>query len=116
MKRLCSKRVISTYLDNDDALNVGFIDDLQQKVATISDDTFIYYDDGYQLYTDYKYMMQIHYPRNHFVSYVEKDDPTTVKGVFRHAHIILYTPLKEPKSSIFKTRECGVKLFMRRMW
>lgn len=50
----------------------------------MDDDTFIYYDDEYQLYTDYKYMMQIHYPRNHFVSYVEKGDPSTVKGVFRY--------------------------------
>lgn len=84
VKRLCAKRVISTYLDNDDALNTGLIGDLQQRVAKISDDTFIYYDDGYQLYTDYGYMMQIHYPRNHFVSYVENGDPATVKGVFRH--------------------------------
>ena len=84
VKRVCSKRVISTYLDNDDALNIGFIEDLQQRVAMISDDTFIYYDNGYQLYTDHKYMMQIHYPRNHFVSYLEKGDPATVKGVFRY--------------------------------
>ena len=92
VKRVCSKRVISTYLDNDDALNIGFIEDLQQRVTTISDDTFIYYDNGYQLYTDHKYMMQIHYPRNHFVSYVEKGNPSTVKGVFRHGtHYFIYT-------------------------
>lgn len=92
VKRVCSKRVISSYLDNDDALNIGFIEDLQQRVKSISDDTFIYYDKGYQLYTDHKYMMQIRYPRNHFVSYVEKGDPSTVKGVFRHGtHYFIYT-------------------------
>lgn len=92
VKRVCSKKVISTYLDNDDALTIDFIEDLQKRVITISDDTFVYYDNGYQLYTDHKYMMQIHYPRNHFVSYVEKGDPATVKGVFLHGtHYFLYT-------------------------
>ena len=28
--------------------------------------------------------MQIHYPRNHFVNYVENGDPTHVKGVFAY--------------------------------
>ena len=81
-KRLCAQRVISTYLDNDDALNVGFIEDLQWRATSISNDTFVYYDNGFQLYTDSKYVMRINYPRNHFVSYVEKGDPNNVKGVF----------------------------------
>ena len=29
-------------------------------------------------------MMEISYPKNHFVSYVDKGDPSTVKGVFRY--------------------------------
>ena len=84
VKRLNAKRVITTYLDNDDALNVRFIGDLQQRVTSMDDGTFIFYDDGYQLYTDHKYMMEITYPRDHFVSYVEKGDSSTVKGVFRY--------------------------------
>lgn len=91
VKRVKAKRVITTYLDNDDALNVKFLEDLQQRVASIDDDTFIYYDDGYQLYTDHKYIMKINHPRNHFVSYVEKGDPATVKGVFCHGtHYYIY--------------------------
>ena len=38
-------RVITTYLDNDDALNVKFLEDLQQRVALIDDDTFVYIGD-----------------------------------------------------------------------
>lgn len=92
VKRLKAKRVITTYLDNDDALNVRFLDDLQQRAASVDDDTFFYYDDGYQLYTDHMYLMKIIYPRNHFVSYVEKGDPATVKGVFCYGtHYYIYT-------------------------
>lgn len=82
VKRLNAKRVITTYLDNDDALNIRFIGDLQQRVTSMDDDTFIYYDNGFQLYTDHKYMMEITYTKNHFVSYVEKGEPSTMKGVF----------------------------------
>ncbi len=92
VKRLCGKRVVTTYLDNDDALNVIYCEDLQRRVSLIDDDTFIYYDEGYQYFTEYKFMLQIHYPRNHFVSYVEKGDPTTVKGVLCYGtHYYIYT-------------------------
>lgn len=90
VKRIRAKRVLSTYLDNDDALNIGFIEDLLSRSLSVCDGTFFYYDEGYQFYTEDKYMMQIHYPRNHFVSMVEKGDAATVKGVFgygRHYYI-----------------------------
>lgn len=84
VKRLNAKRVISTYLDNDDALNVRFVEDLQQRVVSVPDSTFFYYDEGFQFYTEDKYMMRIHYPRNHFVSIVERGDAGTIKGIFGH--------------------------------
>ena len=90
VKRLKAERVLTTYLDNDDALNVKFVEDLQHRALSLADGSFVYYKDGYQYYTDYKYLMQIHYPRNHFVSVVERGDPTTVKGIFGyggHYHI-----------------------------
>lgn len=82
VNRLCSKRVVSTYLDNDDALSVRFVEDLQQRVCSLSDGTFVFYDEGYQYYTEEYYMMQIDFPRNHFVSVVEEGNPTTLKGIF----------------------------------
>lgn len=82
VKRLNAKRVVTTYLDNDDALHVRFVEDLQRRALTVSDGIFINYNDGYQFYTDHQYVMQIHYPRNHFVSVVEKGDPSVVKGIF----------------------------------
>lgn len=75
-------KVLTTYLDNDDALNVGFVEDIQKRAAGLSDETFINYTDGYQFFTDYNYMMRIHYPRNHFVSVVENGNPATVKTIY----------------------------------
>lgn len=82
VKRLKAPRVLTTYLDNDDALDVRFVEDIQQRAASVSDGTFINYDDGYQYYADDKFMMRVHYPTNHFISVVEKGDPATLKGIF----------------------------------
>ena len=70
-RRVHAGRVLTTYLDNDDALNLRFVEDLQRRADALDDGTFICYDDGFQLYTDHDYLMRIHYPRNHFVSFVE---------------------------------------------
>lgn len=104
IKRLKAKRVISTYLDNDDALNVRFVEDLQQRISSVSDGTFFYYDEGYQFYTEDKYMLQIHYPRNHFVSVVEKGDATTIKGIFGHGRHYYIDQIKGARIEHIQTR------------
>ena len=75
-------RVLTTYLDNDDALNVRFVEDVQQRASALSDRTFIYYTDGLQFFTDHNYLMQIHYRRNHFVSVVENGEPLGVRTIY----------------------------------
>lgn len=90
VKRQYSQRVVTTCLDNDDAVNVRFVEGLLQRASVAKDGTFFYYDKGYQYYADDRYIMQIHYPRNHFVSVVEKGDVGSVKGIFgygRHYYI-----------------------------
>lgn len=82
VRRLKAERVVSTYLDNDDALNVGFVEDLQRRALVLSEGTFINYNDGYQYYSEDGYLMRIYYPTNHFVSVIEKGDPAIIKGVF----------------------------------
>lgn len=82
VKRLKAPRVLTTYLDNDDALDGRFVEDLQARVPNASDGQFFNYTDGYQFYTDHKYLLRIHYPRNHFVSVVEKGDPATLKTIY----------------------------------
>ena len=82
VKRLNAQRVITTYLDNDDALSLRLVDDLQKRVEPLNNGTFINYVEGYQYFTDHKYVMQIHYPRNHFISVVEDGNPATIKTIY----------------------------------
>ena len=83
------KRVITTYLDNDDALDIHFVDDIQRRAAALPDGTFITYDDGYQYFIDYNYVMRIHFPRNHFMSVVERPNASlkTIYGYGSHYYI-----------------------------
>lgn len=83
------ERVLTTYLDNDDALDVRFVEDIQKRAAAVPDGTFITYDSGYQFFTGHNYVMQIHYPRNHFMSVVEKAGVgvKTIYGYGSHYYI-----------------------------
>lgn len=86
-----SARILTTYLDNDDALNIHFVEDIQRRVENLHDGTFITYADGYQYYTDHNYVMRIHYPRNHFVSVIEKNvlsQVRTIYGFGSHYYIV----------------------------
>ncbi len=82
VKCLNGGRIISTYLDNDDALDIHFIGDLQKRAADLTDGTFISYSSGFQYFTEFGLLMKIHYRRNHFVSVVESGDPETVKTIY----------------------------------
>ena len=83
VKRLKNpSKVITTYLDNDDALDIRFIENLQARAQTASVGQFINFADGYQYYTDYNYLLQIYYPRNHFISVVEDGNPATIKTIY----------------------------------
>lgn len=98
------QRVLTTYLDNDDALNVRFIEDVQQKASSVSDGTFINYTDGYQYYTDYNYLMRIHYRRNHFMSVVEKGNPETVKTIYGYGSHYYIGKIDGVKMELVKNR------------
>ena len=77
-----SDRVLTTYLDNDDALNVRFVEDAQKRATMMPVGSFLYYSDGYQLFTDKMYLMRIRHQRNHFVSVVESANPETLKTIY----------------------------------
>ncbi len=104
VKRQKAKRVLSTYLDNDDALSICFVEDLQQRAMSVADGTFFYYDEGYQYYTEDLFLMQIRYPRNHFVSVVERGDAATVKGIFGHGRHYYIDSIEGAKIEHIKTK------------
>lgn len=82
LDRLEGGRVITTYLDNDDALDIHFVEDLRMRAANLDDGTFVFYSDGYQYFTEFGLLIRIHYRRNHFVSVVESGDPDVTKTIF----------------------------------
>lgn len=81
-QRLRAKRVITSYLDNDDALNVRYVEDMQRRAQLLTNGTFVFYTEGYQFFTKYQYLLRINYRRNHFVSVVELGDPACVKTIY----------------------------------
>ncbi len=82
VERIRSDRVITTYLDNDDALSIRFVEDLQRRAASIQDGTFIFYTAGFQYFTEFKFLMQVIYKRNHFVSVIETGTPATLQTIY----------------------------------
>lgn len=82
IKRLSGNRVISTYLDNDDALDIHFVEDVLRRTDALPNGAFTTYDCGYQLFTNHHYLMQVHYPRNHFMSVIEEGNPATLKTIY----------------------------------
>ncbi len=82
LQRLDGRRVITTYLDNDDALGIHFVEDLQRRAQDLIDGTFVFYSSGYQYYTEFGLLLKIHYRRNHFVSVVEAGDPSSVQTIY----------------------------------
>ena len=95
-------RVLTTYLDNDDALNIQFVEDLQRRVLSLADATFIFYTEGYQYFTDHQYLMKIHYPKNHFVSVVESNNPATVKTIYGYGSHYYIDKIKGAKLEYLK--------------
>lgn len=85
-------RVITSYLDNDDALNKDFVAVLQQKAADVSHNTVLSFTPGLQYYTSMGIGMSMDYRNNHFISLVEDVEVgkpfRTVFGFGGHYHIL----------------------------
>lgn len=64
--------VLTTYLDNDDAIRTDFVEDIQRVAAGVDSGTFVYYDYGLQYFTELGISTRIYYPNNHFTTLVER--------------------------------------------
>ena len=69
-------RIITTYLDNDDALSSDFTERVQAMAQemTVDKPTFITFSYGYQYFTDLNIAVRFRYTNNHFLSLVEVPD------------------------------------------
>ena len=102
-KSSSQQRVLTTYLDNDDALNARYVEDVQRRAIAFNNKTFITYDNGYQLFTDYNYVMWIRHPRNHFMSVVESGNLTTLKTIYGYGSHYYIEQLEGVKIEHVKT-------------
>ena len=88
-------RIITTYLDNDDALSSDFTERVQALAREVKVDqpTFITFAYGCQYYTDLNIVVRFRYTNNHFLSLVEvPDEQFRVRTVFGYGmHDQLYT-------------------------
>lgn len=87
--------LLTTYLDNDDALHCRFIEDLQQRAGKLNFGTIISYTYGIQYYEEMNLAVRIPYKNNHFLTYYErlKEKNRTVWG-FWHFSIFKYKNLR----------------------
>lgn len=89
-----AERLITTYLDNDDALRYDYIAKVQQIAKTVSDHTFISFKYGLQYFTRYNIATRVSYRNNHFLSFVEPYGSLinikTVMGYGSHALVEHY--------------------------
>lgn len=77
--------VLSTYLDNDDALSYDYVERMQTAAASCKKRTVLTFSVGYQYFTSLKIATQVTYPNNHFITLVEwANDVKTVYGIGSH--------------------------------
>ena len=92
-KELPSEQLLlTTYLDNDDALRTDFVEKLQTIATNCPPNTFISFIRGLQYHTELNIATQISYRNNHFVSFLESLGgdtklPKTVYGYGSHIYI-----------------------------
>lgn len=88
--------VLTTYLDNDDALHKDFVKEIQEKVKEIKFNTIISYKYGIQYYEELNIAVRIPYKNNHFLTYYERltEHLKTIWGfwhfsIFKYPHLAI---------------------------
>lgn len=86
-------KVLTTWMDNDDALAIDFVDRVQQEAAKLSvkRPSFIVFHYGLQYFTQREVAVRHRFKNNHFISLIEviqSDDlPKTVFGYGNHWYV-----------------------------
>lgn len=88
-KNVTADRVISTYFDNDDALNLRFVEQTRALLERAPAKTFLYFDGGVQYLPSIGLANRIKDSRNHFVSVVEDtaDSLMSIYGYGSHYYV-----------------------------
>lgn len=86
------QRVLTTYLDNDDALHRRFVEEVQRRAPGLQGGTFLFFPHGLQYFTSLQLATRIAYPNNHFCTLVEDyARPAQVRTVYGYgSHFLLH--------------------------
>ena len=121
-------KVITTYLDNDDALRFDYIETVKRLAAGAGDNpTFISFKYGLQYFTSLNIALSISFPTNHFISlaetYTEGYRLKTVFGYGSHMGIegyrgtrVLYVDDREQAGWVEVVHESNVVNEVRLTW
>lgn len=82
---------ITTRLDNDDAIPLNFIEEIQRCAFQKIGDYAISFPDGYQYDVHRNVLAKYHFPNNHFTTYVTE---TRDKTIYDFGHINLTSQIK----------------------
>lgn len=76
--------IITTNLDNDDALHTGIVERIQQLVTAKPTEGLYSFHKGLQYFADLNIALKMVYPHNHFLTLVEKNNPEfkTIESYF----------------------------------
>jgi len=78
-------KVLTTYLDNDDALSVDYVERVQAAAAKCQGRTVLTFAEGCQYFTGMRIATRVSYPNNHFITLVEDaKNARTVYGLGSH--------------------------------
>lgn len=76
-------RVVTVYLDNDDALRFDYLEEVKRLAGLVPDKTFISFAHGLQYVTSLNMATHLSFKTNHFISFVEIcQSPEQLRTVF----------------------------------
>jgi hypothetical protein len=83
-----SKQIITTRLDNDDAINIDCISEIQSQIEKehINVDFCLSFQWGLQYFEKWNYIHKIRFPNNHFITFVE-NEISNLKNIYSIAHL-----------------------------
>lgn len=86
--------IITTYLDNDDALRYDYVEKVERLAGQVRNRTFISFKYGIQYFTELNIATRVAYRNNHFLSFIEKYEENvrlrTVMGYGSHINVGRY--------------------------
>lgn len=95
------EKVVTTYLDNDDALNKLYVERIQQLAVNLSDKTYITFYYGLQYFPDLNIANRVRYRENHFNSFVEvPDEKCRVLTTYCSSHAFIFKDKKYKVHSV----------------